>query len=540
MCRSLLALALPLLVLSTSCSSGGEGDDLPALPARATVLRGSGASGELRLRLVDHDTGEEFLLDTEVPTGFSVYLVDAAFTPDLSHVAFAIRSPEEDRGVVVDTRTGVMRTVLTHTFASTLPGRATSGQPPIFDYADDGSRLLVTWYDESDDFRASRVCAADGTDVRPLANGEVPFARWVPGTTIVAVGEPDPVSGPDTMGLYDGTTGALLQGVPAVGPSDQIFGLTVSEDGSKVAFGVVQFNFAAMRGTSLDDPVVLVLDVATGSSVVLDPILGEIDEAYIRLSDDGSRVAFVALDTANGAPDRVFVGDVGTGALTDVTPSGAVANSVVRRLEWEPGGADLLVVADHREENTPEVFVSVAGAVLEPARTMIPSDVSVQLARWSPAGGELSFIEQGNVSSDRRLYLYAPGSAFGPVPVDASGGTSAYYDFIWTPDGEWIVAHESALDGWHARSFKADGSATHDLGNASAASWAAEGSFGPFRRVDVTARPDGRFEVTWITDDDPSGFAALAACAVDEPTSRQTVWVSGANHSGALEAFDTF
>jgi serine/threonine protein kinase len=137
-----------------------------------------------------------------------------------------------------------------------------------------------------------------------------------------------------------------------------------------------------------------------------------------RLSDDGSRIAYAAVDLRYGTND-IFALDVDRGVPTQITREPAADNGPI----WKPDGSALAFASDRR--GPPHIHIRSANGTGDTREIVPPSLLPQGANAFTPDGHSLLFME-AHPKTGRDLML---------VPVDGSAAPVAIVQTTANEDG---------------------------------------------------------------------------------------------------------
>lgn len=300
-------------------------------------------------------------------------------------------------------------------------GRIRSNVPAEPGSARNGRIVFVSPGDSGPDDRLYTV-AADGSDLRQLADVHAEYPAWSPDGSRVAFDDGSIIAFRDWTGaqghIYilnaDGT--GLTQVTSGEGAE---FTPAWSPDGTHVAF--------TARGQGGSLPGIFTLDLATGAMqpVTANPYAGYLDKEP-GYSPDGTRIVFVRdrqLIEAGGSRDEeaLFVVNVDGTGLRRLTSW----DTAVGTASWSPDGSTIVfrrgIVG--RAPLLPRIFaIGADGKGMEP---LTAANVGSFWPSWSPDGTRIVFTRYTGSSGQFGLFtMDLDGSNLAPVTPATSSGQS--------------------------------------------------------------------------------------------------------------------
>ncbi|MEM8713047.1 MAG: hypothetical protein AAGG01_19030 [Planctomycetota bacterium] len=443
-----------LLAACGSSSSGGGGTQAPPaqeLPDEYSVfIADFDFNGISRPYLFDMETGERRRAVASLPAGVGLQGQFSEVSPDGRFLVVNL----EDTGTggellrIINLETGGTRTPsfpsgfaprlrsLNHAPAS-LFGDVDDGDPleggqigGTFEFSADSSFALI-----QRSFSEQYLSDGDGRNITPLlVDGEPAFSLgWIGSSNRILLATENPVNFSSRVTILDAETGAVSHFDPAPG---EIVYLDEARLSGDAQFVLVAMEASGTPGIETED--LFVIDLQTGDTTRW--TVPGLECRSIRISDDGSRVAFVADDPATQEP-RVSIGETSTGASEVVSaPANMPSETDVRHLQFEPGGVRLAFSSNHRDEEIEEITVAAFGGASTAIDPTLPQGTDVEDFAWSPAGRFLAYVMDG--PGVDQVFVHDADSTSLPIAVSDSATVARSTEFTWSPSGDRILVLE--------------------------------------------------------------------------------------------------
>jgi TolB protein len=242
-----------------------------------------------------------------------------------------------------------------------------------------------------------------------------------------------PPSRQDISKLYlvDPSTGAATNITP---DGAEYFFPTWSPDGTRIA--VDRFEFSGDTGT---EGIYVMNADGTDLHQILALHLRPISGHELHWSPDGSRIAFVRIDSSNSGFESEWLQQLvvmdadGSNLRALTTPQ----DGQVRSFSWSPDGTQIVFTKQYSASEHKFGWDLYALPADGGQATRLTTDGHSMDPSWSPNGRQIAFVSwEGGAFRHRALYLMnADGS--GRTRLTDSGAMDEYP--VWAPDGSVIV-----------------------------------------------------------------------------------------------------
>jgi Tol biopolymer transport system component len=133
-----------------------------------------------------------------------------------------------------------------------------------------------------------------------------------------------------------------------------------------------------------------IFDLDTGEKRKL---LADTPAPYLTWSPDGKSLALISDAIADNGIDNIFVVDIESGELRQVTTQGGkYLDRTISCLSWSPKSNSILFVSDHSTEETGEVGGLFVLDLDSGEEIELAEKVSWTCPVWSPEGDEIAFV----------------------------------------------------------------------------------------------------------------------------------------------------